>query len=314
VRALVTGAAGFIGSHLCDRLLSDGWEVSGVDAFTDYYPRPVKQRNLDTALQHAAFRLVEADVAEVDLARLLDGVDAVFHLAAQPGVRPSWGNNYERYLHDNVLASQRLFEAIKQSPGTKLVYASSSSVYGDAESFPTPETLRPRPTSPYGQTKLAVEQLAYVYARNYGVSLVGLRLFTVYGPHQRPDMFFHLLCRAALEARQVDVFGDGEQSREFTYVSDVVDAFVRAAEMARAGEVYNVGGGSQATVNEAIALVEAISSKDVSRYHTSGMTGDARKTAADITKAREELGYAPKVGLREGLEREYRWLEALLMA
>jgi UDP-glucose 4-epimerase len=313
MRALVTGAAGFIGSHLCERLLEDGWDVTGVDAFTDYYPRPVKQRNIEVARQHAEFRLVEADVAEIELGPMLEGVDAVFHLAAQPGVRLSWGSNYAGYLHDNVLASQRLFEAVKLAPSVrKLVYASSSSVYGDAETYPTLETMQLRPISPYGQTKQAVEQLAYLYAKNFGVPLVGVRPFTVYGPRQRPDMFFHLLCRAVLEGSEFSVFGDGEQSREFTFVTDVVDALLQVAEKGRIGEVYNVGGGSQATVNEAIALMEAISGKAAIVHYTGAVDGDARRTAADITKAREELGYAPAVSLRDGLEREYRWLEALL--
>ncbi|MGE0057664.1 MAG: NAD-dependent epimerase/dehydratase family protein [Dehalococcoidia bacterium] len=311
MRALVTGAAGFIGSHLCDRLLADGWQVTGVDAFTDYYPRHLKERNLEAARLHPNFRLVEVDLVDVALETLIVGVDVVFHLAARPGVRASWGPAFEQYLHDNVLASQRLFEAASREQVGKLVYASSSSVYGDAACYPTGETVTPQPISPYGMTKLATEQLAALYAKS-GLPAVGLRLFTVYGERQRPDMFFHLLCRSVIEGRSIEVFGDGNQSREFTYVGDVVDAFVAAAASGRPDEVYNVGGGGEVSVNETIATLEAISGRTASVRYTSRQAGDARRTAADISKARRELGFAPNVPLREGLEREYRWLEMLV--
>lgn len=311
MRALVTGAAGFIGSHLCERLLADGWQVTGLDAFSDSYLRRLKERNLTVARRHLDFKLVEADLADDELDKLLEGVDVVFHLAARPGVRTSWGPGFEQYLHDNVLASQRLFEAASRGRIRTLVYASSSSVYGDAACYPTAETVMPRPISPYGMTKLATEQLAALYA-GFGVPTVGLRLFTVYGERQRPDMFFHLLCRAVIERRPIEVYGDGNQSREFTYVGDVVDAFVAAATSGRPGEVYNIGGGGEVTVNETIAALEAISGRTADMRYTSRQAGDARRTAADISKARRELGFAPRVGLREGLEREYRWVEALV--
>ncbi len=311
MRALVTGAAGFVGSHLSERLLADGWQVTGLDAFSDSYPRRLKERNLTVARRHLDFQLIEADLADAAFDQLLDGVDVVFHLAARPGVRTSWGLGFEHYLHDNVLASQHLFEAASRSRIRKLVYASSSSVYGDAACYPTAETVTPRPISPYGMTKLATEQLAVLYA-GFGVPAVGLRLFTVYGERQRPDMFFHLFCRAVIEGRPIEVFGDGNQSREFTYVGDVVDAFVAAAASGRPGEVYNIGGGGEVTVNDTIATLEAISGRTADVLYVGSQAGDARRTAADISKARRELGFAPRVGLREGLEREYRWVESLL--
>lgn len=313
MRALVTGAAGFIGSQLSERLLADGWQVTGLDAFSDYYPRRLKEANLQASLRSVCFELVEADLVKAPLEGMLDGVDVVFHLAARPGVRASWGPAFKQYLYDNVLASQRLFEAASRSRVSKLVYASSSSVYGDAACYPTAETLTPQPISPYGMTKLATEQLAGLYAE-FGVPAVGLRLFTVYGERQRPDMFFHLLCRAVIEGRPVDVFGDGNQSREFTYAGDVIDAFIAAAASGRPGEVYNIGGGGEVTVNETIAALAAISGRLVDVRYTASRAGDARRTGADISKARQELGFAPRVGLYEGLEREYRWVEALVAA
>jgi UDP-glucose 4-epimerase len=310
--ALITGAAGFIGSQLTERLLADEWQVIGLDAFTHTYARQLKQRNLEAAMAQPGFRLVEADLAATDLTALLDGVDAVFHLAARPGVRSSWGAAFEDYLHDNVLASQRLLEAVRGSGVRQLVYASSSSVYGDAAAYPTRESAAPSPISPYGMTKLATEQLAALYAGSYGVPAVGLRLFTVYGERQRPDMFFHRLCRALIEGEPIEVFGDGNQSREFTCGGDVVDAFIAAAEHGRPGELYNIGGGSEVTVNEAIELLESISGRRAVVHRTETQAGDARRTAADISKARRDLHFEPRVGLREGLEREYRWLEALV--
>jgi UDP-glucose 4-epimerase len=314
MKALVTGAAGFIGSHLSDRLLADGWKVAGVDAFTDSYPVSYKRRNLALALGNPDFTLVEADIAADELRPLLGDVDAVFHLAARPGVRTSWEAGFAGYLHDNVLGTQQLFEALIGAPAAKVVYASSSSVYGDAAAYPTPESLAPNPISPYGMTKLATEQLAGLYGGRFGVPAIGLRLFTVYGPRQRPDMFFHLLCRATLEGRAIEVFGDGEQSREFTYVDDVVDAFIAAAANGAPGEVYNIGGGSEVTVNETVRLLEQIGGRQIDLRYGPVQAGDARRTAADITKARRELGFDPRAGLAEGLEREYRWLEAAVAA
>ncbi len=312
MRALVTGAAGFIGSTLTERLLAEGWDVVALDSFTDYYPRWIKQRNLDGALASPACRLVETDLAVDDLAPVMDGVDTVFHLAARAGVRTSWGTSFDQYLHDNLLATQRLLEAAKTSSVSKIVYASSSSIYGDAEAYPTPETTRPLPISPYGMTKLAGENLAYLYHRKFGVPTVSLRFFTVYGPRQRPDMAFHIFCRALLEGQPINIFGDGEQSREFTFVHDVVRAIIAAGDKGTPGEVYNVGGGGEVTVNEAIQILREVSGKGTEVRYGESMAGDARRTVADTSKAREGLGFVPETGLREGLEAEYRYVEELL--
>jgi len=222
--------------------------------------------------------------------------------------------SFDQYLHDNLLATQRLFEASKGSGVGKIIYASSSSIYGDAEAYPTPESTRPLPISPYGMTKLAGENLAYLYHRRFGVPTVSLRFFTVYGPRQRPDMAFHIFCRALLEGTPITIFGDGEQSREFTYVHDVVQAIVAAAEKGRAGEVYNVGGGGEVTVNAAIQILREVSGRDTEVRYGESMAGDARRTVADTSKARNDLGFVPSIGLREGLEAEYRYVEDLLKA
>ena len=225
----MTGAAGFIGSHLCERLLADGHEVVGIDSFSDYYERERKEQNLSAARAQPNFTLEVVDLVDADLARILDGATVVFHLAGQPGVRPSWGGHFDRYVHDNIVATQRLLESLRESQLQKLVFASSSSVYGDAEMFPTKESALPRPVSPYGMTKLAAEHLTFVYMRNFGIPATSLRYFTVYGPRQRPDMAFCRFMEALVDNEEIEIFGDGEQTREFTYVSDAVDGTVKAA-------------------------------------------------------------------------------------
>ncbi len=257
--ALVTGAAGFIGSTLTDRLLADGVRVTGVDMFTDYYDPALKRRNLEGALRHPAFHLLELDLGAADLAALPD-VDVVFHQAAQPGVRASWGREFAAYTHHNVLATQRLLERYRNVPLERFVYASSSSVYGDAESYPTPESALPRPFSPYGVTKLAGEHLVLLYGRNFGLPVAALRYFTVYGPRQRPDMAFHRFCRAMLQGEPIAVYGDGKQSRDFTFIADAVEANVRAWRRAAPQGVYNIGGGSQ------VEVIEAVKAKDGPTY------------------------------------------------
>ena len=244
---LVTGAAGFVGSHLCEGLLTDGDEVIGVDAFTDYYPRARKERNLAPLLTSPGFSFLEMDLTYASLDPLLEGVDVVYHLAGQPGVRPSWGRDFEIYVRQNIQASQRLLEAARTSSIRKLIYASSSSVYGDAEAYPTSEHVRPQPISPYGVTKLAAEHLCELYRTNFGIPTVSLRLFTVYGPRQRPDMAFSRLVQAAVRGEEFVLFGDGEQTRDFTYVRDVVGAMRDAAASDWCG-VANIGGGVALTV------------------------------------------------------------------
>lgn len=307
-KSIVTGCAGFIGSHLAERLLAAGHEVVGVDALTDYYARDVKLRNLAGVLGDERFSFIEADLLHMDLPRLLRSVDYVFHQAGQPGVRPSWRQNFELYLNNNVLATQRLLEAAIDAGIKRFVYASSSSVYGDAETMPTPEDALPKPVSPYGASKLAAEHLCYLYWKNFGVPTVALRYFTVYGPRQRPDMAFHKFIRAVEEGRALQVYGDGEQSRDFTYVSDAVEANLLAAEAPVEGQVFNIGGGSRVTVNEVIRLIGRIVGKEPRVEHLAPEKGDVRHTSADVSRARAVLGYSPSVGIEEGLRREAEWL------
>jgi len=313
MNVLITGVAGFIGSHLTERLISEGYHVIGVDGFTDYYPRQMKERNLANLRDHERFTLIEGDLLDVDLAALLQrelstglpaDIEFVFHFAAQPGVRASWGQNFEVYTRNNVLATQRLLEAAKETKLKKFVYASSSSIYGDAETFPTPEEVTPRPISPYGVTKLAGEHLCQLYWQNYSMPVVCLRYFTVYGPRQRPDMAFHRFIRAMQERQEIVVYGDGEQTRDFTYVDDAVEATVQAAEAPVVGEVFNVGGGSRVTVNEAIRLLEGITSQSARVRYEESQRGDARHTEADIRKAALAFGYDPQTSLAEGLEQQ----------
>lgn len=313
---LVTGVAGFIGSHLADRLVAEGHRVIGVDCFTDYYPRPLKERNLAGLHSHDRFAFIEADLLEVDLLALLRGelltdgepVDLVFHQAAQAGVRASWGRQFEVYTRNNVLVTQRLLEAAKAATLRKFVFASSSSVYGDAEQYPTAETLRPQPVSPYGVTKLAAEHLAYLYWKNFAVPTISLRYFTVYGPRQRPDMAFHRFVRALLHGETITIYGDGEQTRDFTYVADVVQANLLAAQSSVAGEVFNIGGGTRVTVNGVLRLLAELTGQTADVEHAKQQKGDVRHTAADTSRARQVLGYVPRVSLREGLEQMVVWM------
>jgi len=308
--ALVTGAAGFIGSHLVERLLDDGAQVTGVDCFTDYYDPALKRANLVGAISHPRFRLIELDLGAADLATLPD-VAVVFHQAAQAGVRSSWGRDFAAYAHHNVLATQRLLERYRQSPLERFVYASSSSVYGDAERYPTDESMLPRPFSPYGVTKLAGEHLTLLYGRNFGLPVTALRYFTVYGPRQRPDMAFHKFCRAMLAGDPIPVYGDGKQSRDFTFIKDAIEANVRAWKRAAPQSVYNVGGGSQVDVLEAIAILErALETKAKIRYEPRP-PGDPLRTRADAARLRADLGFTPSTGIVEGLEAEAHWARAL---
>jgi UDP-glucose 4-epimerase len=306
---VVTGAAGFIGSHLCERLLADGHEVVGIDSFTDFYERPRKERNLEEALEHANFVLEELDMVHGYLRKVLRGANVVFHLAGLDGVSPSWGDHFDRYVQDNIVATQRLLEALRNAEVERLVFASSSSVYGDAEMFPTRETALPRPVSPFGMTKLAAEHLAFVYMRSFGVPMTSLRYFTVYGPRQRPDMAFLRFMEALVNDEEIEIFGDGEQTRDFTYVSDVVDGTVKAASAEVAGQIINLGGGSRATVNRVLATLEEISGITARRRFLPAAPGDPRHTGASINVARERLGWEPRVSLREGLTRQWRWFQ-----
>ena len=309
-RVVVTGAAGFIGSHLCERLLADGHQVAGVDSLSDYYERERKHENLEVARAHPNFTLEESDLVETDLARVVRGASVVFHLAAQPGVRPSWGSHFDRYVHDNIVATQRLLEALREVPVQRLVFASSSSVYGNAEMFPTKETALPRPVSPYGMTKLAAEHLAFVYMRNFAIPATSIRYFTVYGPRQRPDMAFHRFMEALVDEQEIEIYGDGEQTREFTYVSDAVDGTVKAASADVVGQIVNLGGGSRVTVNRVLDTLEDISRMKPRRRYLPAAPGDPRHTGASINVAREKLEWEPRVSLREGLTKQWEWFLA----
>ena len=308
MRALVTGAAGFIGSHLTSRLLESGATVTGVDCFTDYYPRAMKEANLAVNRARAGFRFVEAPLQDADLDALLDGVTHVFHLAAQAGVRRSWGREFRIYTSHNIDATQRLLEACVGRPIERLVYASSSSVYGDEASIPMREDQLPRPVSPYGVSKLAAEQLCHLYAANHGVPATSLRYFTVYGPRQRPDMAFRRFLTAAINGDPLTVYGDGLQTRDFTFVADAVSATVAAAGHGVPGRAYNIGGGSRVSVNDVLAIVERLAGRPLDLRREPAQKGDMRDTYADTTLARTDLGFTPSVTLADGLEAEYRWL------
>ena len=305
--ALVTGAAGFIGSHLCEALVARGFEVTGVDCFTDYYDPAIKRRNVAGLLAGPRFTLLTLDLSVDDFAALPQAPRYVFHQAAQPGVRAAWGAAFSEYTRHNVLATQRLLEHLKGSAVEKVVVASSSSVYGDAERMPTGEYDLPRPFSPYGVTKLAAEHLALLYARNFRVPAVALRYFTVYGPRQRPDMGFHKFIRAMLRGEEIGVYGDGEQTRDFTFVADAVAANLAAAEKGVPGRAYNVGGGSRVSVNRVLEALGEIAGAPPKVAHGPAQPGDPRDTGADIARARGDLGWSPAVALSDGLARQYAW-------
>jgi UDP-glucose 4-epimerase len=310
-KALVTGCAGFIGSHLTEALLADGVAVVGVDCFNDNYGRPQKLHNLETAREWDHFDFVPVDLSRGELGDLVEECDTVFHLAAEPGVRSSWGLRFDQYLRNNVLATQLLLEAMRGLPGKRFVYASSSSIYGEAEALPTLESATPRPHSPYGMTKLAAEHLCSLYHGNHGVDTVALRYFSVFGPRQRPDMAFNIFCRAALSGDPITVFGDGRQTRDFTYVDDIVAA-TRAAAAAPgvAGEVFNVGGGSRIGLAGAIDLIREFSGEPLDVQHLPMQDGDVRDTAADTTLATERLGFTPTTTFADGLRAEFDWVAA----
>jgi len=310
LKALVTGAAGFIGSHLAERLLKDGFEVIGIDCFTDYYSKDIKENNLAGIKGNAKFKLVRENLLTAELESILDTVDFVFHEAAQPGVRSSWGKSFSVYVEDNILATQRLLESLKGKKIKRMVFASSSSVYGDAEKLPTKESFTPKPVSPYGVTKLAAENLCYLYSKNYEIPIISLRYFSVYGPRQRPDMGFNRFIKSILNNKEINVFGNGKQTRDFTYISDIIDANIKALDCSCSpGEVFNIGGGSRISVNDTIKIIEELSGKKAKIKYMENQKGDVAHTSADIEKAGKMLGYKPKIRIEEGLGKEYEWLK-----
>lgn len=310
MKALVTGVAGFIGSHLAGALLDQGATVIGIDAFTDYYARALKERNLAENARREGFRFVETAIHHADLPALLDGVTHVFHLAAQAGVRKSWGRDFTVYTTNNVEATQILLEACVGRPLRRFVHASSSSVYGDLAAIPMREDALPRPVSPYGVTKLAAEQLGYLYHVNFGVPAVAMRYFTVYGPRQRPDMAFNRFLRAALNHDAITLYGDGGQTRDFTYVADAVAATIAAGQRGVPGTAYNIGGGSRVSMLDVITIIERIAGHPLTVTRDDAQKGDMRDTYADTSLARNDLGFSPTVSLEEGIQAEYRWLQS----
>ncbi len=297
MRYAVTGAAGFIGSHLAEALQGAGHEVVGIDSFTDYYDPAIKERNA------RALNVRRLDLAEGELD--FAGFDGVFHLAGQPGVR-SFGDVFPLYVRHNVLASQRVFEAAAAA-GARVVFSSSGSIYGDAERYPTSEDVPPRPVSPYGITKLACEHLAHAYGRSFGLDAVVLRYHNAYGPRQRPDMAFPRVLEALASGGTFTLFGDGEQSRSFTFVADIVAASILAMERAAAGSTYNVGGGEEATMNATIALLEQIAGRRLDVRREAAAAGDQRRTKADTTRILDELGWASRTSLEQGLRAQWEW-------
>jgi nucleoside-diphosphate-sugar epimerase len=308
VKALVTGAAGFIGSHLSERLVQSGASVIGLDSFSDYYPRAAKERNVAALRHHPQFTLIEASLVDAPLPVLLSDVTHVFHLAAQPGVRKSWGRDFGVYTTNNVDATQMLLEACVGRTLECFVYASSSSVYGDHVPLPMREDARPQPLSPYGVTKLAAEHLCHLYHATHGVPTVSLRYFTVYGPRQRPDMGFSRFLRAATAGDHLTQFGDGHQTRDFTFVEDAVSATVSAGRRGTPGGVYNIGGGSRIELLEVFELIGRVTGRAISIERLDAQHGDMRDTYADTTRASADLGFAPTVSLEAGLRAQYDWM------
>jgi nucleoside-diphosphate-sugar epimerase len=311
MNTLVTGAAGFIGSHLCKKLIRDGAHIIAIDAFTDFYPRRLKENNIQPLVKHPNFKLMPQDILDINLNKIMEKTDVVFHFAAQAGVRSSWGSDFSIYTKNNIEATQRLLEAAKKSSIKKFIYASSSSVYGLSPQLPMVETSTLHPYSPYGVTKLAAENLCFLYYKNYGIPCVSLRFFTVYGPGQRPDMAFHKFFRSIVENKEITVFGDGQQTRDFTYVDDIIQANLSSIQNGKVGETYNLGGGTQRKLADIIPLLEEICQRKVRIRNLPGQKGDVQHTFADIQKAKNDLCYTPQITLEEGLRFEWDWIKTI---
>lgn len=309
MRCLVTGAAGFIGSHLSEALIKEGHRVTGIDCFTDYYPRPLKENNIKDLKGNKNFTFIGENLLELDLKDIVSQADYVFHQAAQAGVRASWGNDFKIYTEHNINVTQRLLEASVTTKIKRFIFASSSSVYGDTKNMPMREGDTLYPLSPYGVSKMASESLCYLYWKGFFLPIISLRYFTVYGPRQRPDMAFNRFIKSILNNKEISIYGDGNQTRDFTYISDIVKANILAMERGDEGNIYNIGGGSRVSINEVLKILERISGKNIRVKYNKPEKGDMRHTWADINKAEKGLGYLPCIGLKEGLEKEYKWLK-----
>lgn len=306
MKVLVTGCAGFIGSNLTERLLKDGYEVIGIDCFRDYYSKKIKDWNIKDSLKSEKFTLIEEDILSISK---FPDVDYVFHQAAQAGVRASWGNNFSVYTRDNIEATQRLLEFYKTQTLKKFVYASSSSVYGNSEELPMKETARVQPVSPYGVTKLAAEHLCHLYYINYNVPTVSLRYFTVYGPKQRPDMGINKFFKAIANRQPITIYGDGNQTRDFTYIDDVIEANIQSARSDVLGEVFNIGGGNQISVNDLISEIEESTGKSAIIKYIDEQKGDVKDTKADTQKAKELLNWKANINIKTGLNNYKLWFD-----
>ncbi|MFA7466786.1 MAG: NAD-dependent epimerase/dehydratase family protein [Desulfotomaculaceae bacterium] len=305
-KCLVTGAAGFIGSHLVEKLVASGFFVVGIDSFTNYYSQQQKKRNIEEFINLPNVTFHSVDILFDDLHSLVKDIDYCFHLAGEPGVRLSWGQTFQNYLHQNVFTTQKLLESLKGTSIKKFIYASSSSVYGACD-LPMKEVNQPKPISPYGVTKLAAEQICHAYWHNHKIPFVALRYFTVYGPRQRPDMAFSRMIKCLEIGELFYVYGDGKQTRDFTYVDDIVDATISAAKSGACGEVINTGGGSRANIIEIINLLEKISDRKLNFEHIEGQKGDPSDTLADLEKATRYLNYQSKTHLEQGLKNQFQW-------
>jgi len=308
-RFIVTGAAGFIGSHLCQVLLENDNQVVGVDCFTDYYNPDIKKRNIREFVDDDRFELISKNLLDLDYGRLLPTVDGIFHQAAQAGVRSSWGQEFDEYIDQNIRSTQRLLEAIKEyDPELPCIMASSSSIYGIPRELPMRVGMAPQPYSPYGVTKLASEHLGMLYHENFGLRTAALRYFTVFGPRQRPDMAFTRFLGWIHEDISITIFGDGSQSRDFTYVLDVVEANLEVLRREKFGDVYNVGGGQRATLNEVIQTMEEVIGKPVNREYGEKQVGDVPHTDADTSRIRNQTNWSPEFSLEQGLELQWEWI------
>lgn len=309
MRFVVTGACGFIGSHLSDRLLAAGHEVVGIDGYVPFYPREMKERNIAKALASKRFTLHETLLESApNLESLLEGADAIYHLAAQAGVRASWGADFAGYVEHNVLGTQKLLEAAVNAKTPRLIYASSSSVYGDVKELPLRESMALAPVSPYGVTKLAAEHLVHLYGKADSLSVTSLRFFTVYGPRQRPDMAFHRFLKAVRDGQPITLYGDGEQTRDFTFIADLVDVLEASVDRGQAGLVYNVGGGQRISVLKVLEAIGQVTGREVRIDRQAGQKGDMRDTLADTAQAARDLGFVPKTPLATGLKAEWEWI------